>query len=125
MEDGMTQRPSRRIVVTVCPREDGVVSLPLERGGRAVPLDARAIARELESLVARRGLAARVCIEEACAGGCGADGPNVSVTIFTMPRAGEPADNIAVGWHTYVDALAHLDCLAQILDENLRGRRRP
>ena len=120
----MSRRPPRRIVVTVCSREDGVVSLPIERGGRTVTLDAVGIARELTTLVEQRGLGDYVRIEEGCAGGCGGAGPNVGVTFFAMPRAGAPPDNIAVGWRTYVDSLASLDCLARILDANLGITRR-
>ena len=43
--------PMRRLVITVCPREPGVVVLPVERGGRARRLDAAAIARELRELI--------------------------------------------------------------------------
>ena len=122
----MTGSPRRRVVVTVCSREAGVVSLPIERGGQAVRLDASAIARELTALVAQRGLADYVRVEEGCAGGCGAAGPNVGVTLFAVPRPGEPADSIAVGWRTYVDSLTSLDCLARVLDDNLGiTRRRP
>ena len=56
---------------------------------------------------------------EGCAGGCSADGPNVSVEIFPVPAPGERPDNVAVGWKTYVYSLASLDCLATIIEENL------
>ena len=46
----------RRLVITVLPREPGVVVLPVERGGRARRLDAAAIARDLRELIARRQL---------------------------------------------------------------------
>jgi hypothetical protein len=121
--------PERRLVVTVCPREHGVVRLRLERGGRAVPLDAAAVARELSALVARRGLGDRVRVREGCAGGCGAAGPNVDVRIYAAPRPGDPADAVAVGWKTYVYSLATLPSLAAVVDESLgasapRRRRR-
>jgi hypothetical protein len=109
----------RRIVVTVCPRESGVVSLPVERGRRPQRMDAAALTCHLEALVARRRWGAHVRVQAACAGGCAGDGPNVSVAIFTMPRPGEAADNVAVGWRTYVASLDTLDCLARVLEENL------
>jgi hypothetical protein len=120
---------TRRIVVNVCPREHGAVRLPIERGGRAVRMDASAIKRRLQALVAARGLETRVDIVEACAGGCAGPGPNVSVTMFSLPRPGERPDHVAVGWKNYVASLAMLDCLARVLEDNLgdrparRGRR--
>jgi hypothetical protein len=113
---------ARRLVVTVCPRETGVVSLPVERGGPTVRLDAAAILAALRVLVEARGLADRVRFCEGCAGGCSADGPNISVEIFPAPRPGERPDNIAVGWKTYVYSLASLDCLATVIEENLGQR---
>ena len=110
---------ARRLVVTICPREPGVVTLPGERGGRAMRLGAAAILKTLRSLVDARGLADRVRFREGCAGGCSADGPNVSVEIFPVPAPGEPPDNVAVGWKTYVYSLASLDCLATVIEENL------
>ena len=115
----------RRLVVTVCPREPGVVVLPVERGGRARRLDGPAVLAELERLVAKRGLGARVQFREGCAGGCGAEGPNVDVTIYPeTPPAGR-ADHVAVGWKTYVYSLPTLDCLATVIDENLDGAPAP
>jgi hypothetical protein len=119
----------RRLVVTVCPRELGVVVLPVERGRRARRLDAVGVLAELERIVARRALGARVEFRQACAGGCGGDGPNVDVTIYPATASGERPDHVAIGWKTYVYSLATLDCLATIIDENLeldepRGRRR-
>ena len=114
----------RRLVITVCPREPGVVVLPVERGGRARRLDTAAIARELRELIARRGLVEHVSLREGCAGGCGAEGPNVDVTIYPQaPPDGRP-DHVAVGWKTYVYSLATLDCLATVIDENLDEPRR-
>ena len=110
---------ARRIVVTVCPREPGVVMLPVERGGRAVRLSATVVLEALRALVDARGLAERVRLREGCAGGCSADGPNVSVEIFPVPPPGERPDNVAIGWKTYVYSLASLDCLATIIEENL------
>jgi hypothetical protein len=117
-------RAERRLVVTVCPREPGAVVLPAERCGRPRRLDARALRRALEALVAARGLGDRVRVREACAGGCAADGPNVSVEIFAAPPPGARPDSVAVGWKTYVYSLPALDCLATILDENLGPARR-
>ena len=114
----------RRLVVTVCPREPGVVALPIARGERAVKLDATAIAHQLRQIVAERGLAERVRVREGCAGGCSGPGPNVSVEIFPMTRAGEREDHVAVGWKTYVYSLGSLDCLAAVLDDNLGRARR-
>jgi len=109
----------RRLVITVCPREPGVVTLPIARGGRAVRLNARAIQRQLGELIAQRGLDERVRLREGCAGGCSSPGPNVSVEIFPMTRPGERPDHVAVDWKTYVYSLASLDCLAAVIDENL------
>ena len=100
------------------------MALAIARGGRAVPLDAPAILRHLEELVAERGLADRVRLREGCAGGCSGPGPNVSVEIFPMTRPGERPDHVAVGWKTYVYSIASLDCLASVIDENLRRSRR-
>lgn len=118
----MKRAARRRIVVYVCPREDGVVVLPLKRGGRRQRLDAPAIARHLAALAAGRGLSAVVEIREACAGGCRLAGPNVSVTIHPPTLPGKRPDHVAVGWRTYVDSLADLDALATVLDENLSAR---
>jgi hypothetical protein len=112
----------RRLVVTVCPRERGTVTLPVEHGARALRLDAAAITRELTSLVARRGLGDRVRVREGCAGGCAGVGPNVDVRIYTMHPAGKRSDEIAVGWKTYVYSLATLPSLAAVIDENTRAR---
>jgi hypothetical protein len=109
----------KRLIITVCPREPGVVVLPVERGGRARRLDAAAIVRELTGLIVQQGLADHVRLREGCAGGCYGSGPNVSVTIYPMARPGERADEIAVGWKTYVYTLATLTCLTQIIEENL------
>jgi len=109
----------RRLVITVCPREPGVVVLPVERGQRARRLDAPGIARDLAALIARRNLTDHVRLREGCAGGCYGNGPNVSVTIYPPARPRERTDEIAVGWKTYVYTLATLTCLAQIIEENL------
>ena len=114
----------RRLVITVCPRERGIVVLPIVRGKRAVRLDAVAILRRLEDLVAEQGLADRVRLREGCAGGCLGPGPNVSVEIFPMPRPGERPDHVAVGWKTYVYSIGSLECLATVIDENLGRVRR-
>jgi hypothetical protein len=113
----------RRLVVTVCPREPGVVTLPIAHGGRAVKLNAAAITHHLQKLVAARGLAERVRVREGCAGGCSGSGPNVSVDILPLTRPGEREDHVAIGWKTYVYSLASLDCLAAVIDDNL-GRAR-
>jgi hypothetical protein len=109
----------RRLVITVCPREPGVVVLPVERGGRARRLDAAAIVRDLRGLIDRRQLADHVSLREGCAGGCYGSGPNLSVTIYPPVRSGERADGVAVSWKTYVYTLATLTCLAQVIEENL------
>jgi len=109
----------RRIVVTVCPREPGVVTLPVERGARAQRLDAAAVRRSLEALVERRHLAGRVRFRDGCAGGCGQRGPNVGVMIYPPLRRGERPDHVAIGWKTYVYSLDTLDCLARVLEDNL------
>jgi hypothetical protein len=121
----------RRIVITVCPRERGVVTLPIERGGRRVRLDAAAITQALGTIAVRRGLDDRVRVESGCAGGCSGPGPNVSLSFHALPRPGEPPDKVALGWRTYVASLGTLACLAQLIDENLEDgspgdqRRRP
>ena len=117
-------RSERRLVVTVCPREPGVVVLPVGRGGRAARLDAVAILDRLSALAAARKLGDRVRFREGCAGGCSSAGPNVSVDIFPVTPPGERPDHVAIGWKTYVYSLPTLDCLATILDENLRAARR-
>jgi hypothetical protein len=109
----------RRIVITVCPRERGVVVLPITRGGRAVRLNAGAILHRLAELVAERGLGERVRLREGCAGGCSGTGPNVSVEIFPLGLPGEREDHVAVDWKTYVYSLGSLDCLAAVIEENL------
>ena len=114
--------PRRRLVITVCPNEPGVVTLPLERGGPARRLDARAVARHLEALAATRGVAEHVSVRAACAGGCTSAGPNVGVTIYPEPGGSERSDHVAIGWKTYVYSLPELDCLARIIDENLKTR---
>ena len=113
----------RRLVVTVCPREPGVVTLPVARGDAAVKLNAAAITQHLRQLVAERGLAERVRVREGCAGGCSGPGPNVSVEILPLTRPGEREDHVAIGWKTYVYSLGSLDCLAAVIDDNL-GRAR-
>lgn len=119
--------PDRRLVVTVCPREHGVVNLPVERGTRAMRLDAAGLRRELTAFAARRGLTGCVSVREGCAGGCGLAGPNVDVRIYAAPRARERRDEVALGWKTYVYSLAALPSLSVVIDENLRapGSRRP
>jgi hypothetical protein len=112
-------RGERRLVVTVCPREPGLVVLAVERGGRGRRLNAVAILDRLRALVTARGLGERVRFREGCAGGCHADGPNVSVELFPVTPPGERPDHVAIGWKTYVYSLPTLDCLATILDENL------
>jgi hypothetical protein len=111
--------PARRLVVSVCRRECGIVVMPVERGGRRRRLDATAILKHLDALVAQRGLAEHVEVREACAGGCRFLGPNVSVTIYPPRRPGERDDHVAVAWKTYVGSLKSLDSLARIVDENL------
>jgi hypothetical protein len=101
-----------------------VVVLPVERGGRAVRMDAAAVRRHLEALVAARGLGDRVRLREGCAGGCAGAGPNVDVGIYARPRPGERADHVAIGWKTYVYSLPALDCLAAVIEDTL-GERAP
>jgi hypothetical protein len=112
---------ARRLVVTVCPREPGVVVLPVRPGGRARRLDAPAIAQSLRDLVMEQRLDGYVSVCEGCAGGCARAGPNVGVTLYPLPRPGAKADHVAIGWKTYVYSLASLDCLATIIDENLHS----
>jgi hypothetical protein len=114
---------ARRLVVTVCQRERGIVVLPLERGGRATRLDAAGVLEALRALVARRGLAECVDIREGCAGGCWSAGPNVDVRVYAARAPGERADHVALGWKTYVYSLRTLASLAEVIDENLPGAR--
>ena len=118
------RRGERRLVITVCPREPGLVVLPVERGDRGTRLAAGAIAEKLDALVAARGLGERVRLRAGCAGGCSFSGPNVSVEIFPVTPPGERPDHVAIGRKTYVYSLPALDCLATILDENLAPPRR-
>jgi hypothetical protein len=111
----------RRLIISICPRESGEVALPVERGGRVRRLDATGVLDALRELVARRQLEDRVTFREGCAGGCGRPGPNVDVTIHLTPLPGQKPDHIALGWKTYVYSLASLDCLATVIDENLRA----
>lgn len=111
--------PGRRLVISVCRRECGIVVIPVERGGRRRRLDASAILKHLDALVTERGLAEHVEVREACAGGCRFLGPNVSVSIYPPRRPGEREDHIAVAWKTYVGSLKTLKCLARIIDDSL------
>jgi hypothetical protein len=108
-----------RLVITVCPREPGIVALPLEHGRPIRRWTASAIVRALTALIAERRLTGRVRVQEGCAGGCSGRGPNVGVTMYPLPAPGERQDNVAVGWRTYVGSISGLDCLAAIIDENL------
>jgi len=113
----------RLLEITVCPLELGSVALPVERGGRPERMDARAVTRRLKALIARRGLAGRVWLREDCAGGCHRAGPNVNVDVFPKAPPGEEQDHVAVESRSYVYSLPAVDCLAQIIDENLRAGR--
>jgi hypothetical protein len=108
------------MVITVCLKEAGTVVLPVERGGPRRRLDAAAILRELQALVARRNLHGAVRVREGCAGGCQGCGPNVSLTFHAPTAPGQRPDEIAVGWRTYVGSLADLPSLQAILDQNQR-----
>jgi len=116
----VTTPPRRRLVITVCPQEPGLVVLPLTRGGRRRRLGARAIARHLSEMAAERGLADFIEIRNGCAGGCWLKGPNVSVAIYPATPAGERPDHVAIAWKTYVASLSDLDALETILEENLQ-----
>ena len=93
------------------------MGLPIERGSARRRVDAAAIVRELTALVARRGLERVVRVQSGCAGA----GPNVDVRIHA-PADGR-ADDVAVGWKTYVYSLSTLRSLADVIDENLPGAR--
>lgn len=114
--------------ITVCPRENGTVSLPVEKGSQRTTMNARALARHLKQLIAARGLTGEVWVREECAGGCWLSGPNVNVDCFAKAPPGEVQDHVAIGGRTYVYSLGSLDYLGQLIDENLtpgrpRGRR--
>ena len=111
-------------MITICPRERGVVVLPVTRGGHAVRLDAASILRQLSTLVDERGLGERVRLREGCAGGCSGPGPNVSIEMFPLTRPGEREDHVAVDWKTYVYSLGTLDCLAAVIEDNLGRSKR-
>ena len=113
----------RLLEITVCPLESGSVVLPLKRGGHPERMDARAIRKHLERLIQRRGLAGTVWLREDCAGGCHRAGPNVNVDVFVKAPPGEEQDHIAVESKSYVYSLPSVDCLVQIIDENLRPAR--
>lgn len=115
----MKTTPRRRLVITVCLQEPGLVVLPLTRGGRRRRLGARAIARHLSEMAVERGLAEFVEIRNGCAGGCWLKGPNVSVAIYPATPPGERPDHVATAWKTYVATLSDLDALETILEENL------
>jgi hypothetical protein len=117
----VTTPRQRRLVITVCPLEPGVVTLPLRRGGRRRRLGARAIARHLADLAAELGVLERVEIRHGCAGGCWLKGPNVSVGIYPVAPPGERPDHVAIAWKSYVGTIDELDCLATILEDNLAG----
>ena len=119
MTDLQADPPLRRLVISVCPRELGVVVLAVERGQRRRRLDARGVRQELEGLIARRGLGHLVSVHEACVGGCHGEGPNVGVTIYRVALPGEQESHVAIGWRNYVYLIDELDCLATIVDENL------
>jgi len=93
--------------------------LPLEPGGTRRRLDAGRVRRELEALVERRGLGDLVTVRDACAGGCFAAGPNVSVTIYPPPHPGQRPSHVALGWRTYVYSIHDLESLAAVIDDNL------
>jgi uncharacterized protein YbaR (Trm112 family) len=112
----------RLLEITVCPREKGRVSLAVERGGRPVRMNARALVGRLERLIARRGLAGRVRIRQECAGGCDRAGPNLHVDVFAEAPAGVAQDRVAVRARSYVYCLASSGSLARIVEENLRDR---
>jgi hypothetical protein len=48
----------------------------------------------------------------------------VSVARYSIPSPGGRADQVAVGWKTYVYSLSALDCLARVIDDNLDEPRR-
>ncbi len=111
------------LVITVCPREPGVVRLAVERGTPGERLDAGAILAALRDLVSARGLNGRVSVREGCAGGCSGRGPNLSVDLYNAAPPGRRQDRVAVDWKTYVYSIGTLDCLATIIDENLKTPR--
>jgi hypothetical protein len=119
-----------RLVITVCPRERGVVAIPRERGEGAQPLDAEGVLAGLEAGIATRRLGDRVTVRRACAGGCLLAGPNVSVVTYPLAPPGEKPDHVAVAWKSYVGSLETLRCLADVLDDDIsaagarRGRTR-
>jgi hypothetical protein len=77
------------------------VTLAPQRGAPRKRLDARAILRELQALVARRNLDGAVLVREGCAGGCQGRGPNVSLTFHTRPAPGVPTTSPSAGEPTW------------------------
>ena len=98
-----------------------MVRLAVNRGERTRRLDAVGVAESLRDLVASRQLDGLVSVREGCAGGCSRAGPNVDVTIHSVRAPGAKPDHVAFGWKTYVYSLASLDCLAAVIDQNLRA----
>jgi hypothetical protein len=93
----------------------------VNRGGRKRRLDAAGIAQALRDLVTARQLDGLVSVREGCAGGCSRAGPNVDVTIHAVTPPGAKPDHVAIGRKTYVYSLDSLDCVATIIDANLRA----
>jgi hypothetical protein len=98
-----------------------MVALAVNHGGRKRRLDAAAVAQSLRDMVAARQLDGLVSVCDGCAGGCSRTGPNVDVRIHSVAPPGANPDHVAIGWKTYVYSLASLDCVATIIDENLRA----
>jgi hypothetical protein len=99
--------------------------LPVERGGPRRRLDAAGVRSALEALVDRRGLGGRVTVRGACAGGCHAPGPNVSVAVYPPLEPGRAPSHVALGWRTFVYSLGGLDCLAAVLEDQLSAPAAP
>ena len=96
--------------------------LAITPGGKKRRLDAAGLARSLRDLAATRQLDPLVTVREGCAGGCSRAGPNVGVTIHPVTPPDARPDHVAIGLKTYVYSLGSLDCVATIIDENLRAR---
>ena len=115
---------ARRLVITVCPRELGVVTLPVARGGRAVKLSAAAILRHLAELVTERGSPSACGCARAAPAAARDPVPTYRSRSFRSRAPASAMDHVAVAWKTYVYSLASLECWPPSSRRNLRQPER-